>query len=237
MKTTTWMAGTVGFLLTLGAAGAESPWSARAELRTHARITLNSGESAEVTLLLRSKGANPSLGVFDRNSVLLLDGASMGRWVFELRGEGASDASRLSSVYTLHRADGSESLSVTYSTCRGEGRGEFLLRTDRGEAALTEAELLPSYPGGIHPDATSLPESTRKVIRFLSALAFQDLSWGPDPLFVAPLLGTSPEPSKATLQVTSLPVDCAFDAAFGFPCETEERAVQNGKVYVKERLH
>lgn len=210
----------------------ESPWSIRNGLRVHARFHDESGEAYRVTLLTRSRGRNEAAGVFETGSVLLLEGASTGRWIYETQSKGTLDFRGVTSTSSLRQVDGGSALKVTYTSEEGEGKGQFEIQTPNGIQRVLESE------GGSQPPEETerlaqLSAPMKKVLLLLRALAHDKGSWHVDPRLLTPFFGRQDAGPRAALSVESLPVDCGFDASFGFPCAPDEAPKAQDNVFVK----
>jgi len=192
------------------------------------------GESLTATCLSEPKGTNRETRVSSQKTILLLEGPSLGRWIFEAATEGSTDSTRLSGAYALRSAEGQDSLEVTYLSGQAEGQGEYRLVFSGREHVQAEGQIPPSFGAQQAPLWSELPEGVRKVLPLLRDLLLDNPWWGPDEVFLAPFFGTEvalDEGVKVTVE--SLPVDCAFDASFGFPCLSEEQPRVGGKVLVR----
>ncbi len=220
-------------LLGLGVFGADSPWSITSGQRMHARVRGQGGEDFRVTLLARSRGRNQAAGRFERRSILLIEGASTGRWVYETQTEGSLDFRRVTSTSTLKRVGGATDLKVTYATEEGEGKGRYQIESPQGVRTVQESELASARGKEATETLSWLSSPLREVVFLLRALAHDQRSWHVEPSLLEPFFGKEDRGPAASLSVESLPVDCTFDASFGFPCDPNERPKAGGKVFVK----
>lgn len=220
--------------LATATAAADGASPGRTALRSHVKVLTSGGESLTATCLSEPRGTNPETRVSSQKTVLLLDGASLGRWVFEAAIEGSADPSRLAATYTLRPAEGQKSLEVTYLSGPSEGQGEYRLDFSGKEIAQPESQIPPSFGAQRAPLWSELPESLQRVLPLLRDLMLDNPWWGPDEIFLAPFFGmevATGEGGKVTVE--SLPVDCSFDASFGFPCLPDEEPRVGGKVLVR----
>ncbi len=224
----------VAAFLSLGSGAAESQWSIDTGLRMHARVLDEAGQLHEVTLLTRSRGRDEAKGAIKRHAVLLIEGGSAGRWVYESDCTGTLDFSKVTVTSTLRQVGGSPALSVEYTTSEGEGKGSYVVQTPEGTKAFHEPDLASVPPAGNSELLDRLSASSKEVLHLLRALAHDKGSWHVEKTFLDPFFGSENPGPATTLQVQALPVDCTWDAAFGFPCEDGERPSGEGKVYVKK---
>ncbi|MGC8762265.1 MAG: hypothetical protein ACP5VN_01320 [Acidobacteriota bacterium] len=213
--------------------GTVNDWTGRTGLRTHARLQTGQGETVTVTRLDRSKAKSETRNVVHRHTVLLLEGPSWGRWIFEASAQVSLDARQVSQRYILQRPGGEEALSIQYLTNEGDGRGEYRIAFSGQNRTVREGSLAPSDAGGPSPMLAELPSEAQKAVLLLCRLGQDFADWGPDERFLQFFFGTASPPAVSNISVESLPVDCTFDASFGFPCGPDEEPRVQGKVLVK----
>ncbi|MGC8762289.1 MAG: hypothetical protein ACP5VN_01445 [Acidobacteriota bacterium] len=220
--------GVVGF--SAGEGGGD--WSITRGMRSHLRITTESGQVFLLSSLQRSRGKNPSLNKAEIDSTLLIETSSGNRYVVTMRSESDLNWAQISSRMTLQALGQKDPLAISYETLHGEGAGIYRIESPRGQVSIEEAKVPASY-SGLHPSLATLPEETTEILHLLRALYVQPV------LFVtvtahwmAPVFGTSPSEKAVSVRAEFLPPDCAFDAAFGFPCSKNENVTKNGKCMV-----
>jgi|GEM_PF-4829356 len=224
----------VSLLISILAAAGSPEWSARGTLRTHAQVTLTPDQILTLSLLDRSRGQRLNGTGFHSEQILLVEGPTLGRWILEIQEEGSGEG-RISHQSVLRRPQGAEALRVEYTALGKEGSGSFQIYLPGRRLDVAEAEIRPSYASGLAPQWKDLPVDLQEILGVLRQLASDgDHLWGPGPLLLAPFFGIGdPRDAKFSLATESLPVDCAFDASFGFPCDPNEEPRVGGKAYVK----
>jgi hypothetical protein len=206
--------------------------------RLHRQHALADGSVVAFTDLTSNAQADSQAGGFREDKTFLLDAARFGRWVIALHVSGSvRDASGkgFEETYDFTYVPTGEHLRVARTAAGTPDQPMYCVNF--GDQALTAGPQRGENTSGAFVSAIQdrASEAFKKGLKFIGSLSlttepFDRLSpafsviWGQPPA-----QGTVPP-----VPYELVPVDCSFDASFGYPCDAQERPARaDGRIYVK----
>ncbi len=223
-----------GFVALAVLSTAQAAWSIQNGLRWHSQIQLPGGITVTTSSINRSLGQDSQNQVVSLHKIFLMDGGpAYGRWVVESQESGSSDFLHLQGHCTITLKDTGEQLNITYLTSAGEGQGTFHLSLAGKHMDVSESGLATSAASTRAFLAVASPLFS-KGLGVIIQLAQSRLDLALSPIPFQPLTGVKAVPGggPSSLTAKGLPVDCSFDASFGYPCLPGEHSAANGMLYV-----
>jgi hypothetical protein len=225
--------------LGLGAAAqgaSAAPHNQVGTTRMHFERALADGSKVVFTTVTNAPETDAATGFGKHSSLLFLESSVFGRWTVHSTAAGSSQHDQWSATYEFKRLDTGESLQLrtkwspqqkSWESCVTFNGESATLTNPDGQTNGASSNFLPL----VHDRAS---DGFRKGLFYLRSLALTtpqanlstipfDMLWGA----TSSKLGEVPQ---VTFQL--LPVDCAFDAAFGYPCLPDEKPSNSrGTIY------
>lgn len=218
-------------------------WPAASGLRFHFTQQLGDGSQLSISVIHRSRGQDAANNRYQADFVTLLDGgATFGRWVITKTAQGDLGGQQLDAEVHFRLLDTQEELVIHNQI--NASKAVHTKSAMFGGASIVLPNL--TSKSTAQPNAASDFLRGRADSLFLKGLK---LLWS----MAHVLPGTGLGPSQKELDaffgplsvpasmhpkypLTPAPVDCDFDASFGFPCEAGESSKQgsNGMVFTKD---
>lgn len=225
-------------LVSLPGIASDPEWPAARSVRFHYSRELNDGSQLLITVLDRSRGHDAANDRYHYDTVMLLDGGKIfGRWIVSKTSRGDLAFQKTNAEFHLRLVDTGEDLSIydQFATCdHSETRnatfcGDSLVLQD---AKTTAQPAAASAFLGARASALFL-----KGLRLVRSMAYVVPQAGLSSTqrqfeaFFGPFTVSGAMPRYV---LKNEPVDCGFDAGFGFPCLATESPKGNGMVYTQE---
>lgn len=212
-------------LLLFGATcfAAQPRWEHSHGFRIHLEAAMRNGSILRATVIDRSRGRDSLRRRFSYDIVTLLDIPHYGRVVYKSHMEGTTDGMDAQAQYEFELLDTGETMTISYVTHAGPEAGTYCVTTDSHMSESVEKSSQHTVGPQIREIlAGNYSQQFRRCFQLLRAMAY---SFPQLELNIAPFEAIYGHHRMVGTQIrflTPKPIDCSFDAGFGFPCAQDE---------------
>jgi hypothetical protein len=239
MKTSSYLSSMtlLGALLCVSVGAADPHWTITLGNRLHYTAALATGDRLQISVIERSHGRDSANAIFHHDETTLIDGGAIfGRWIVTAKSHGDIAFKAMDAVYSFRLVNTSELLTVHVQRTAGEASDTHCITFGSDSVTIGRQMFATDAPGPIPFLRQRGSSLFLKGLMLLRSLGYVTPEAGISPVPFESLYGRAAVVQKQIkpARLVPAPVDCNFDAGFGFPCDADEAPKGNGMVYTKD---